>query len=588
MIGRTLDKYRIIEEVGQGGMAVVYRGIDTSLQREVAVKVLHPHLASHEEARARFEREAHAVAKLRHENILEIFDYSGKDSPDAYIITEFIRGRTLKGIVTDHVPAFPEIGAMIVVEVCRALVHAHALGVLHRDVKPENIMVRDDGIVKLTDFGIAQIVDAQRMTMTGQLLGSPAYMSPEHVEGQPIDFRTDVFAVGILLFQLTTGDLPFKGKNPHEILKRIADCKYQDARLVNPLIADRLNRIICRALEREPDDRYPDMAPMLDDLGRFLADVELGDPRAELIKFFQNPLSFEQALRQRLISVLSKRGRAELEGKRTAHAIELFNRVLTIDPRNEEVLAHIERLQHRRRLTNGSLAAIGICIVGGLGFFGLRAALRPLPPVVIEDPGDVSAGSTNLAAVAAAAAARLDDAGVPAVAVVAAQSDAGVHPGYHPVQPTRPKDPPVKHPDPAKPPETQATRDFVINPSPKSALYSIDGGETKPANTGRINVELGPGAHHIVVSNPLCEDQAIDISADEPGGLARGPPAVEAGLDQGRLSDGARHQRRGTRGHGGHERPDHRLRRQRPKKGDRGFSRRRKPGRHQDSRRDGR
>src|SRR3977135_1768889 len=153
-------------------MSVVYKGMDTSLNREVAVKVLHPHLASQDEARQRFQREAHAVAKLRHENILEIFDYSGRESIDSYIVTEFIRGRTLRNLMTEHAPAHPEIGAMIVAEVCRALAHAHGLGVLHRDVKPENIMVRDDGVIKLMDFGIAQIVDSQRMTVTGQLLGS--------------------------------------------------------------------------------------------------------------------------------------------------------------------------------------------------------------------------------------------------------------------------------------------------------------------------------------------------------------------------------------------------------------------------------
>src|SRR5688572_30381991 len=252
-------------------MAVVYKGLDTSLHREVAVKVLHPHLASHEEAKKRFEREARAVAKLRHENILEIFDYSGKDSAESYIVTEFIRGRTLKDFVAEHALGFPEIGAMITVEVCRALSHAHAGGVLHRDVKPENIMIRDDGVVKLTDFGIAQILDAQRMTVTGQLLGSPAYMAPEHVEGKQLDFRTDVFAVGILLYQLTTGELPFKGRNPHEILKRIGECRYLEARIVNPLVADRLNRIVARALARMPEDRYADVSLFLDDLNRFLA-----------------------------------------------------------------------------------------------------------------------------------------------------------------------------------------------------------------------------------------------------------------------------------------------------------------------------
>src|SRR6516225_3439897 len=146
--GRTLSRYRLLQEVGQGGMAKVYKAEDTTLNREVAVKVLHPHLAGEQESRARLQREAHAVAKLRHENILEIFDYSGPDSPDSYIVTEFIHGCTLKSFLDQHKALpFPEVAEMIVSEVGAALEHAHSLGVIHRDVKPENVMIRDDGRV---------------------------------------------------------------------------------------------------------------------------------------------------------------------------------------------------------------------------------------------------------------------------------------------------------------------------------------------------------------------------------------------------------------------------------------------------------
>jgi serine/threonine protein kinase len=255
--GQVLDKYELIERVGQGGMAVVYRGLDRSLKRTVAVKVLHKHLADSQEARDRFEREAHAVAKLRHENILEIFAFAGADSDDSYIVTEFIDGVTLKEFITDHPLTFPELGAMMVLQIGRALAHAHAAGILHRDVKPENVMIRSDGVIKLTDFGISQMVDLGRLTVTGQLLGSPAYMAPEHVEGQPLDFRTDVFACGIVLYQLTVGRLPFEGKNPHEILKRIAECKFPDPRTENPRIGNQLGKIILRCMARRPDDRYP-------------------------------------------------------------------------------------------------------------------------------------------------------------------------------------------------------------------------------------------------------------------------------------------------------------------------------------------
>src|SRR5262245_10314676 len=165
---RRLEKYDILEEVGQGGMAKVFRGYDTALGREVAVKILHPHLAEQRESKLRLQREAQAVAKLRHENILEIFDYSGPDAAESYIVTEYIHGPTLKQFLDRRPIPCPEIAAMIIVEVCRALSHAHARGIIHRDIKPENVMIRDDGVIKLTDFGIAQVVDQERMTITGQ------------------------------------------------------------------------------------------------------------------------------------------------------------------------------------------------------------------------------------------------------------------------------------------------------------------------------------------------------------------------------------------------------------------------------------
>ncbi|HEY3356849.1 MAG TPA: serine/threonine-protein kinase, partial [Polyangia bacterium] len=268
-----LEKYEILDKVGQGGMAVVYRGMDTTLGREVAIKVLHPHLAAIEESRLRLQREAQAVAKLHHENILEIFAYSGLDSPESYIVTEFIHGQTLKDFLKDTAIPLPEIAAMMVHEICRALEHAHSLGIIHRDIKPENIMIRDDGRLKLMDFGIAQVIDKQKMTVTGQLLGSPAYMAPEQVEGRSADFRTDVFALGILFYQLATGDLPFRGKNPHEVLKKIADCKFLDPEMARPEVGARLGRIISRALAREPQGRYQEIGAMLGELRAYLAEA---------------------------------------------------------------------------------------------------------------------------------------------------------------------------------------------------------------------------------------------------------------------------------------------------------------------------
>ena len=185
MIGTTLEKYEILEEVGQGGMATVYRARDLRLGREVALKVLHPHLARQEEARRRFRREAQAVARLRHPAILEIYDYSGEEVPTAYIATEFIRGESLRDHLERRAPELPEVGMMIAVQLLGALQHAHENGVIHRDVKPENVLIGHDGGIKLADFGIAHLADGQGMTVTGTLLGSPAHMSPEQIQRLP-------------------------------------------------------------------------------------------------------------------------------------------------------------------------------------------------------------------------------------------------------------------------------------------------------------------------------------------------------------------------------------------------------------------
>src|SRR5688572_27614577 len=333
-------------------MAVVYRGIDRSLKRVVAIKVLHKHLSDYQEARDRFEREAQAVAKLRHENILEIFDYAAKPDSEAYIVTEFIDGQTLKQVITERPIAFPELGAMLVLQVCRALAAAHAAGILHRDVKPENVMIRTDGIVKLMDFGISHMVDLERLTVTGQLLGSPAYMAPEHVEGRRLDFRTDVFAAGIVLYQLTVGKLPFEGKNPHEVLKRIAECRFVDPRQANPRIGNRLGKIILRAMAAEPADRYAAIGEMVTALEGYLEEsgIPTDKVQAELGRYFQAPPAYELALEERLVDHLTRRGQELLANDQRAAALDIFDRILTIDANNEKVISILDRINRQTRI----------------------------------------------------------------------------------------------------------------------------------------------------------------------------------------------------------------------------------------------
>mgnify|MGYP003664697351 FL=1 len=510
--GQKLGKYQLIEKVGQGGMAVVYRGHDTSLNREVAVKVLHNHLAEHQEARERFGREAHAVAKLKHENILEIYDFSGLDSSESFIVTEFIDGCTLKEFISEHPLLFPELGALIVTQVCGALAHAHGLGVLHRDVKPENIMIRNDGVVKLTDFGIAQMIDLQRMTVTGQLLGSPAYMAPEHVVGGMLDFRTDVFALGIVLYQLVTGDLPFHGKNPHEILKRIADCEYPDPVRKNPRVGKELGHIIRTALQKSPDDRYADISLMQQDLETYLEGSGLQNGREELERFFDAPAAYQMALEPRLIDHLYERAKRILAKDRNS-ALELYNRVLNIDEDNEEVLAQINQMGSRQRNLR-----IGVAVIAALALAGLavvaknRFASRP------DTAADAGAGLVDaqvlIAAVPTDAASEV---------LMPAPMDAGPDARTAPKPPADARVPVIRRnridagtTTAVLPPASK--RYFDISISPNNSEYRISKGPWIASSAGRSRIELQPGVQQITVRNACCEETSRTIKADEASG----------------------------------------------------------------------
>jgi serine/threonine-protein kinase len=373
------SRYRIIEEVGQGGMAVVYRAQDELLRREVAVKVLHPHLLAESESRARLQREAQAVAKLNHDGILQVFDYSGDDAESSFIVTEFIDGQTLKQFLGSRKIGVPELGALLIIEVGSALDHAHSVGIIHRDVKPENVMVRRDGVVKLMDFGVAQVVDLERMTVTGQILGSPAYMAPEVLDGKTLDFRSDVFSLGVMLYQMTTGALPFAGKNPHEVLKRIAEGRFADPRTVCSRISDQLARVITRSLARSPADRYPRLGPMLDDLRAYVADAGMSNVRDELREYLTAPDDYEKGLEHRLAAALVASGQREQAARRSARALELWNRALALEPENPTVLAELRRLEKGERLRRWAIfgVVLGVLVALGTGTFTIwRRAVR--------------------------------------------------------------------------------------------------------------------------------------------------------------------------------------------------------------------
>ncbi len=310
MIGTTLDKYEVLQKVGEGGMATVYRGRHSTLDRDVAIKVLHPHLSSSARNRMRFAREARAVERLRHDNILEIFDYSGDEANDCYIVTEFVEGETLTSLLHRCGRLPSEVVAIIGIHVARALAFAHTKGILHRDLKTDNIMVRVDGTVKLMDFGIARFLDESHVTMTGALVGSPAFMSPEQAVEAELDLRSDLFALGTVLFYLVTGHLPFSGSNPSLILKNVIEGNRPNVSDLTPTMSASLADVIERLMATSPDDRYVTASDVERHLSACLVEarIEPSDPSWRLQAFLDEPEAYEARLEAHLREVLVAEG----------------------------------------------------------------------------------------------------------------------------------------------------------------------------------------------------------------------------------------------------------------------------------------
>ncbi len=391
---RKVDRYELLEEVGSGGMAVVYRGRDSALDREVAVKLLHPHLAARAESRARFSREARAVARLSHPNIVEIYDYAGDAALESFLVTEFVRGRTLRVFFEQVGVPLPELGVLLARALADALAHAHAAGVIHRDLKPENVLMLEDGerrAVKLADFGIARIVTSdERMTLTGALVGSPNHMAPEIIEGREATARSDLFSLGTILYLLATGRLPFAAPNPTATLRRVIEGRYDDPRAISPLVSDELAAVVARALAIEPQERYASAAELREALDGLLAEVGLDRPGEELAAYLSDPAAYAGALPARLVRTLGEAAEQALRDGASARALRLWNRVLALDPGNQQVLAALRRLEGRARLWRAAArlglasGALMVAALVALAAYAFRPPPRPVAPPAPE------------------------------------------------------------------------------------------------------------------------------------------------------------------------------------------------------------
>ena len=499
---RKLEKYEVLDEIGHGGMATVYRARDSALDRLVALKVLHPHLQRTSEARARFSREARSVARLRHPHILEIYDYSGESSAETYIAAELLTGPTLRDFVLSHEDMPPEIAACIALQLADALSEAHDKGIIHRDVKPENVLIHENRGVKLTDFGIAYMVDTHTFTATGQILGSPGHMAPEQVEGGTCDVRSDVFSLGTVLYFCATGRLPFVGRNPHHLLKLLLDGEYPDPLRLRPVVGADLAAIMAKALSRDRMLRYQSAAEMADALRAFLSDMGIDDPDATLERYLTSPEEVTSELRDHSLHRLLEIGADAAKAGDVPRAQAALSRALALDEGNERALRLLGSLGRRRQRRSALVAsALGLVVV----------ALAAAGYAAWQTRGE--AGGAEIAA-----AATMTESSSPQSSDPATTEDA-LDASPEPAQATEkeaeaPKEGVPKKASTAPPEEDRAasgSRWVVFNPTPSNVSISVDGGPLKAYGPDfqRVRVKAGTHTFRFVGAEDCCQDRVV-------------------------------------------------------------------------------
>jgi len=432
-ISLQLDKYELLEVLGHGGMATVYRARDRRLGRDVAVKVIHRHLRDDAEIATRFVREARAVAKLHHPNIVEVFDVSEPQELERYLVVELVEGYSLRRFLAEHRTMPTEVAAALTIEIADALHHAHQCGVIHRDIKPENVLltapVEDStgaissqppnhgGRVKITDFGIAKVLDTQGVTSTGQVLGSPSHMAPEQIEGAEVTQRADVFGLGVLAYECMTGRLPFEGQNPAQVLRKVIEGKFIPAERMLPTVGIQLGRIVDRALCHEPEGRYESAALFAAALREELNRLGFENGYAEFTAYLDRPARYLLEFPDRIVGrLVAAAERARDEGDVMLSA-SLFNRALAYKPHDSELIASVARLARQRanvrrvhKFAQGSAFIAGVAAIGfgtvkfGQSHFAHRRVTVTKPesarsvglPIVTSAPPETMLNSENL------------------------------------------------------------------------------------------------------------------------------------------------------------------------------------------------
>jgi hypothetical protein len=545
--GDTLGRYELGDELGEGGMATVFRARDRELRRDVAVKVLFPHLARRADVVHRFHREARAAASLEHPNILRIYDVGGAEGDDPpYIVMELIRGRTLLQEIEQRGAMLAEIAACIGALLGDALAAAHAAGVIHRDIKPANVLIAPGGRLLLADFGVARLeTEDSLVTRTGALLGTPAYMSPEQASGDTATTRSDLYSLGATLYQLATGALPYSG-SPAKVMSMIALGQLVAPVRRRPACGPDLSRLIERLMAVDPSARAASATVVAAELRTLAAGGGLGDATEELAAYFEDPEGFLRSRTPTVVTALVTAAKVAVADAKLPRAMALADRASALAPADPSVTALVATVteggQVSRRRHRLAIGGIAVVLAGGTAAAGWRLARAPMATRLLDAPGlsdaaaispgdaESSPGDTAVARDAAAIpAVPASDAREPALDAPRAPvpprppSDAAARPPRDavvamtvpPLPAATPSDaaPPLDAAPPHDPPELDAAG-AVAHVIVRNDLWCnvwID--RTNRGNQRNEPIEVTAGHHVVRCVNPAGEwTQEIDVA----------------------------------------------------------------------------
>ncbi len=462
--------YQILNTLATGGTAVLYKAIQTSLDRHVVVKRLHSHLISDPNFTKRFEIEAKAAASLDHENIVRIIDF-GSSHDNYYIVMEYIDGLSLKELLDKHGALDPELALLIAREICLGLDHAHQHGIVHRDIKPANIMITADGQVKITDFGLAKLHQAQtHQTVANTLLGTPLYMSPEQAIGDTVDGRSDLFSLGTMCYEMTTGTQPFLGDNYAVVIQNILNGSIPQPSKLRKNISSEIESTIMKALRRESGKRYRTALEMARAIEMIIGQETILSVKRRLKHLVQGK-GDPKIAGNAASSYRPRRSRRLIPALLAAAAIAISTAVYILDPGTLDVL----RIKFSAmRAPDPSPAPIEAHMLGSSDMF----STMPIDPVHEPVFADSTASALEIPGDTAVAARK------PAATVTA-----GVETNTT-----------EQEPEPPPPPPQPAVGYLDITVEPSAEVY-IDG-EKKTDGTHTGALELEAGIHSI-----LCEKQ---------------------------------------------------------------------------------